>query len=252
MKSAVDTSGRVSPLVTSGRFFFRHRNGVFPLVLLALFAGFRPIYPYGNARLDTWLDLAGLMVAFTGQALRAAVIGYAYIQRGGKNRQVYANTLVTGGFFAHSRNPLYLGNLLVLLGLFILHNNPWVYALGMAFFLFAYNAIVAAEEAYLADRFGEEYAAYCRKANRWIPDFRGLRRSTDGMRFAWRRVLVKEYGSTYAWCATALLLLAHDRVAHSGFKGQQSYLVVIAALLVAATVTWAVVRHLKKSRRLAG
>ena len=133
----------------------------------------------------------------------------------------------------------------------MLHNNPWVYALGMVFFLFAYNAIVAAEEAYLTDRFGEEYTAYCRQVNRWILDFRGLRRSTQNMRFAWRRVVLKEYGSTYAWCATALLLLAYDRVAYAGYKKQQSYLGVIALLLFAATLTWAVVRHLKKSRRLA-
>ena len=58
---------------------------------------------------------------------------------------MYAETLVTRGFFAHSRNPLYLGNFLVLLGLFVIYNNPWVYALGVAFFAVTYRAIVAAE-----------------------------------------------------------------------------------------------------------
>jgi len=35
------------------------------------------------------------------------------------------------GFFAHSRNPLYLGNLLGILGLLIIHNSPWAYAIGV-------------------------------------------------------------------------------------------------------------------------
>jgi protein-S-isoprenylcysteine O-methyltransferase Ste14 len=247
---AVGGAARVSPLVPWGDFFFRYRNGIFPLVLLALFAGFRPVYPYGSERLDGWMDLVGIAVALAGQGLRVAVIGYAYIKRGGKNKQVYASRLVTEGFFAHSRNPLYLGNLLILLGLFVIHNNVWAYALGMAFFLFAYRAIVAAEESYLGDRFGEEYAAYCRRVNRWLPNLQGLGRSLEGMRFAWRRVVNKEYGSTYAWCASAVLLLAYDTLTYFDYEERQWYLNALAALLVILTTTWAIIRHLKRSRRL--
>jgi phospholipid methyltransferase len=201
--------------------------------------------------LDNWTDLLGLAIALAGQALRFAVIGYAYIKRGGKNKQVYAERLVTDGFFRHSRNPLYLGNLIVLLGLFIIHGNPWVYALGVPFFLFAYSAIVAAEEAYLRGKFGEEYEEYCRQVNRWLPDFRGLRRTMNSMRFAWRRVVLKEYGSTFAWCAGALLLLAYDTLAYFQYEQRQAYLNGLAALLVAATANWLMIRWLKKSRRLA-
>lgn len=243
---------RVRPLVWWGNFFFRYRNGLFPVVLVALFVAFRPVYPRGSEPLDNWVDLLGLTVAVAGQCLRFAVIGYAYIKRGGKNKQVYAEKLVTEGFFRHSRNPLYLGNLLVLLGLFIIHNNPWVYVLGFAFFLFAYSAIVAAEEEYLREKFGAEYEEYCRRVNRWLPDFRGLRRSIEGMRFTWRRVVTKEYGSTFAWCAGALLLLAHDTLVYSDYEQRRSYLNTLAALLVVVTIGWAAIRYLKKNRRLFG
>ena len=43
-------------------------------------------------------------------------IGYEYIVRGGRQGKVYAEDLVQGGVFAHSRNPLYLGNLLIIVG----------------------------------------------------------------------------------------------------------------------------------------
>jgi protein-S-isoprenylcysteine O-methyltransferase Ste14 len=240
-----------SALVRWGNFFFRNRNGVFPLALLALFVAFRPVYPRGSERLDNWIDLLGLGIALAGQALRFAVIGYAYIKRGGKNKQVYAERLVTDGFFRHSRNPLYLGNLIVLLGLFIIHGNIWVYVLGVPFFLFAYRAIVAAEEAYLRGKFGEEYEEYCRRVNRWLPDFRGLRRTMRSMRFVWRRVLLKEYGSTYAWCSAALVLLAYDTLAYFNYEQRQVYLNGLVALLVTATASWLLIRWLKKSRRLA-
>ena len=55
------------------------------------------------------------------------VIGLVYITRGGQNRQVWANSLVDTGMFAHCRNPLYLANLLLILGLAIVHNGWAMY-----------------------------------------------------------------------------------------------------------------------------
>jgi protein-S-isoprenylcysteine O-methyltransferase Ste14 len=219
-------------------------------VLAALFFAFRPMYPRGSERLDNWLDLLAVVTALAGQSLRAAVIGYAYIRRGGKDRRVYADTLVTDGFFRHSRNPLYLGNLLVLAGLFMIHNNLWVYAIGVPFFLFAYGSIVATEEAFLRAKFGAEYEQYARRVNRWLPNLRGLRESLKDMRFAWRRVVLKEYGSTYAWTASALALMAYDTLTYFRYGQRQSYLNVLALLLVFVTIGWGVARYLKKSRRL--
>ena len=72
---------------------------------------------------------------------------------------------------------------------------------------------VSLAEEYLADHFAEEYREYFRRVNRWVPDFRGLKQATAGMQFNWRRVVLKEYGSTYAWGATALLLMAYDTLA---------------------------------------
>ena len=102
--------------------------------MLALVVTTRPRWPGRSQRLDDALDLLGLVVALLGQILRAAVIGYAYIVRGGKNKRVYASDLVTGGFFAHGRNPLYVGNLLVVLGLLIIWDNPFAFGEGFHFF----------------------------------------------------------------------------------------------------------------------
>jgi protein-S-isoprenylcysteine O-methyltransferase Ste14 len=238
------------PFVRFGNFVFRYRDALFPAVLLALFLGFRPQYPRGSERLDNLLDIAGIAVALSGQLLRVWVIGYAYIIRGGQNRQVYAKDLVTDGFFAHSRNPLYLGNLLVLLGLFLIYHNPWVYALGGTFFLISYAAIVAAEEAYLREKFGPGYDAYTRAVPRWLPRIRGLRQSMEGTRFNWRRVVLKEYTSTFTWMAGAVVLLAADTLAHHPYRERAAYLTALWVCLAVLTLGWAAARYLKKSRRL--
>ena len=82
--------------VRLGTFFFRHRTPVLPLVLLALFLALRPVFPGGSRRADLLLDVVGLAIAFLGQGLRAVVIGYEYIRRGGRDGRVYADGLVTG------------------------------------------------------------------------------------------------------------------------------------------------------------
>lgn len=230
-------------LLRCGDFFFRWRNGVFPAVLAALFLTFPPLEP----RTDVWVDLAGLAVAFLGQAFRVWVIGLAYIKRGGLNKQVYADKLVTSGMFQVCRNPLYVGNALILAGLLIVHNNPAVYVLGGLFFGFAYVSIVASEEAFLRAKFGAEYEAYCARVNRWLPDFRRLGAAREGMAFNWRRPLLKDYGSAVGWLAAMIVLLARERALWAdGAAWAAPYLAALLALVAAA----ALVRWLKKSKRL--
>jgi protein-S-isoprenylcysteine O-methyltransferase Ste14 len=150
----LDTAHRL--VIGYGNWLFRYREMVFPIVVIVLFAGFPQVVPWGDHYLDLWMDLLGLLVAGLGQAVRVAVVGLTSIKRAGMNKQIYADRLVTDGIFAHVRNPLYLGNLLILIGLFIIHNNPFVYVLGSLFFLSVYCSLVAAEEAFLLQKFGAD------------------------------------------------------------------------------------------------
>src|SRR5437870_545724 len=105
-------------MIALGNFFFRFRNGLFPLAYLLLFWKNPPVFANETVALAV-----GLALAITGQLLRAVTIGLVYIRRGGKNRQVYANDLVTEGMFAHCRNPLYVGNFLIIAGLGFISNS---------------------------------------------------------------------------------------------------------------------------------
>jgi protein-S-isoprenylcysteine O-methyltransferase Ste14 len=227
-----------SLLIRIGNFFFKWRNLLFTLVYVVLLVGFRPVPFRNSAPADRWMDAAGVLIILLGQGLRAAVIGLAYIVRGGKHGKVYAEKLVTEGVFRHCRNPLYVGNLLVLLGLFVIHNSPWVYLLGVPFFLFAYSAIVAAEEAYLRRQYGTEYDDYCRRVPRWLINVRCLRASLTGMRFNWAHVVLLEYGSTVAWFLAVVLLLAYEALTEPPFPGRSLYLAVLAFLFVLPLPFW--------------
>jgi protein-S-isoprenylcysteine O-methyltransferase Ste14 len=182
--------------VVVGNVLFQYRNGIGPVVYLVALVFGTPFYPWGRADLNTLLDVTGVLVAGAGQLLRFATIGYDYIERGGKNRRVYASKLVRGGVFNHCRNPLYVGNILICAGLALIVNSYAFYLVLLAV-VAAYMCIVSAEEEFLQRRFGDEYTDYRQHVNRWWPLWAGWNASVADMRFSWGRVLVKEYNTFF-------------------------------------------------------
>jgi protein-S-isoprenylcysteine O-methyltransferase Ste14 len=235
-----------SAFVRYGNFLFRRRNAVFPAVMFGLFVLLEPRPFLGDWRLDPWLDALGLLVCLLGQAFRVLVIGLAYIKRGGVNKRIFASKLVTAGMFQVCRNPLYVGNGAVLAGLFLIHNNPWAYALGALFYLVSYAAMVAAEERYLRGQFGAEYADYCRQVNRWLPKAAAIPAALRSMAFNLPRVVIKEYGSFFIWVGTAVFLFAHQKVAREGFDALPSATALFAAAAAVSAGLAGIVRALKK------
>jgi protein-S-isoprenylcysteine O-methyltransferase Ste14 len=250
--AAAPPAARTLPawLVPPGRFFFKHRNWVFPVAFLLL-AGFGFPAPFlGNLAADRWLDAIGILLALGGQVLRAAVIGLAYIVRGGLNKKVHADTLVTAGLFAHSRNPLYLGNLLGIFGLLLVLNSKLGYLVGVPFFLFAYLAITAAEEDFLRARFGAEYDEYCHRVPRFRLRLAGLAATLRSMAFDWRRLLRKEYGSTFSGATAIMGLLLWEAWRQGGREALAGRAAWLAPVWGALTVLYLLARWLKKSGRL--
>ncbi|MDX2167313.1 MAG: isoprenylcysteine carboxylmethyltransferase family protein [Deltaproteobacteria bacterium] len=242
-------SGLDGLIIAIGNFAFGYRDYIAPvsIALVALFTMPRPFL--GNRALDPWWDAAGILVSLTGQALRVLVIGLAYIQRGGKNKQIAADKLVVEGIFAHARHPLYVGNFLLLVGLMMIWNSPWGYLLAatLGFGLFC---MARAEEAFLARKFGPAFDDYCARVPRFIPNLRGIRTTLAGFSFDWKRVVRKEYGTTFSWTTTAVLLLVLERVDWDGVQGAApaaARLLVVWLLLAAA---WGTARWMKKTRRL--
>ncbi len=93
--------------------------------------------------------IAGAPISILGLALRAWAAGCL-----AKNRE-----LATGGPYAYTRNPLYIGTLLVAAGLTIAARNPWLGALFAAVFVFVYLPVIQNEEQHLRRLF-PEYADY--------------------------------------------------------------------------------------------
>ena len=76
--------------------------------------------------------------------------------------------LVTSGPFAHSRNPIYVANMLLLAGMGCFAANGWFLVLAPVNGVLTYFLAIRREENHLLARFGYPYEAYCRRVRRWI------------------------------------------------------------------------------------
>ena len=238
-------------MIQIGNFFFKYRNLLFILLYLALFIPSPPIFSpevFGDYYF-LWPIIIGLIVTISGQLIRGATIGLAYIIRGGKDGKVYAEDLVTQGIFNHCRNPLYVGNILMLAGVGILSNSLLYLLVFIPFFLFVYQAIVLAEENFLRNKFGERFNQYCKKVNRWIPDLRGIGKTFSGMHFKWKRWILKEYNTQYVWLSgiTLILLFKYPELTNHDTSLRNILLIIILSILL---VLYLFVRYLKKSGKM--
>jgi Phospholipid methyltransferase len=139
--------------------------------------------------------LAGLPFVVTGEAVRLWASGH--IEK--------TVSLATGGPYAHTRNPLYVGSLLLGLGIGLAAASPPVIVALVLYFALFYPAVIAEEAAFLRGKFGAEYAGWAGSVPLFLPRLRpaGPRAS----RFLWTRVRTNREWRTALAVPLALLLL---------------------------------------------
>lgn len=230
-------------MVKLGNLLFHNRNWLFPLFYIVLFIPSPEVFNNPVTAM-----VIGFSIALLGQIIRVITIGLVYIVRGGKDRRVYAEGLVTTGIFSHCRNPLYVGNILILAGLGVASNSLIFMVIATPLFLFFYQAIVMAEENFLRNKFGQGFDDYCRKVNRWFPNFFGLGKTLRSMKFNWSRVIIREYTTTYIWLTGAVLVVMKHFYVHDYRFNFNKYLTLFIIILVVLLFLYLFTRYLKKSK----
>jgi protein-S-isoprenylcysteine O-methyltransferase Ste14 len=116
----------------------------------------------------TWISLAaGFAVAALGVLIRALASGHIR-----KNAE-----LAITGPYAYTRNPLYLGSIIIAIGFVIAARNIWIGIGALAMFAFIYLPVIAAEEKYLRSAF-PGYNRYANQVPRLLPRLTPYRAET--------------------------------------------------------------------------
>ena len=78
------------------------------------------------------------------------------------------NKLVTSGIYKYSRNPMYLGLLMIVISSSIFYLNIYSILTPLFFYLWINRFQIKREEVFLTEKFGEDYLSYKKKTRRWI------------------------------------------------------------------------------------
>ncbi len=185
-------------MVRAGRWLFRWR--AYTYVVLFLCAAWEVLvaFPTGwnSADRRPW-GLAGLAVALAGVAWRVYTAGHVAPGTSGRStREPRGEALNTTGAYSIVRNPLYLGNYLIVLGCAIPLASLGAVVVVSAAYWIAHVPIVAAEDDYLRHRFDPGFEAWARKTPAFLPDPRLWQR--PALPFSLRVALRREYRSVPA------------------------------------------------------
>jgi protein-S-isoprenylcysteine O-methyltransferase Ste14 len=118
---------------------------------------------------------AGLLAGWLGAlvfVLALALFAWAIVTvtRAGSNVPTYlpTTTIVESGPYRFTRNPIYLGMVLGLIGLAIAFDDLWLLMMLVPFVLVIRYGVVAREEAYLERKFADVYRGYRSRVRRWL------------------------------------------------------------------------------------
>lgn len=180
-------------ITAQGQTLFRWRSYLpFAILLPGAIAGSRFEYFGSSHEAQHIWAFACLGLSLFGLAIRVGVVGYA--QRGTSGRNTDGQKAVdlnTTGLYSIVRNPLYLGNYIIWLGLVLVLADPiFALAYSLAFWLY-YERIIAAEEEFLAEKFGQRYLLWCEQTPPFLPRISNWQRSDRA--FSVNRVLKREY-----------------------------------------------------------
>ncbi len=127
-----------------------------------------PLYPVLATNQLTYGFALGFMALAAG--LGFAFRGSKQFAKVGTNIIPFtpASTLVTTGVFGVSRNPMYTGMVLGLIGTALMTNQLWSWLIVIAFTLVIRYRFIAGEEVQMLATFGDEFTRYQQKVRRWL------------------------------------------------------------------------------------
>jgi protein-S-isoprenylcysteine O-methyltransferase Ste14 len=197
-----------------GNHFFRWRSYL-PLCMGALFLVALLSYRHSAApRPDRAWQILCLLVSLAGLGIRFYTVGFAPRGTSGRNTLAQvADVLNTTGMYSVVRNPLYLGNFLIWLGLSLFVKVWWCIIIVILCFTIFYERIIFAEERFLLEKFGSTFIEWAEKTPAIIPHFKNW--EPPALTFSWKSALNREYSGFFAIIASYTVLAIIRDIIHS-------------------------------------
>ncbi len=191
-----------------GNWLFRWRSYLpllgIPVFVIAIRESGVMERKFGDAVGDFW-GICAIAVSFLGLIVRCLTAGYAPRGTSGRNtKSQVAEILNTTGMYSISRNPLYLGNFIIVLGITLFIQVWWLALLVWFGFWLYYERIIFTEEEFLRSKFKEQFMEWAKNTPIVIPRFRNWKKS--GLGFSFKAAFRREFSTFFAIVTTFFLL----------------------------------------------
>lgn len=230
-----------------GGLFFRWRSYL-PLFMVLLFLAALPYYrnPFANPHAEKLWELGCLAISLIGLSIRFFTVGFVPEGTSGRNTmEQVAASLNTTGMYSMVRNPIYLGNLFIWLGLSLFIKSWWFTTIIVLFFILFYERIIFAEERFLRDKFGGAFLSWAEHTPAFLPKLKNW--NPPALPFSWKSALNREYSTFYSIIVSFTILevigdfFLNNRVRIDGMW---------ILIFVIGTIIYLTVRFLKKKTNI--
>jgi len=211
-----------------GAWLFKWRSYLpllfIPLFILALRKSGIMEQIFGDVVGDMW-GVFAIIVSFLGLAIRCLTVGFVSRGTSGRNTQSQvAEKLNTTGMYSVTRNPLYLGNFVIMVGVTLFIQVWWLALLVWVGFWFYYERIIFTEEEFLRRKFGKEFIVWAQKTPMVIPNFKNWRK--PDLPFSFKTILRREFSTYFAVVAVFFFLeIAINFLTKKQFSVHTSWLI---------------------------
>jgi protein-S-isoprenylcysteine O-methyltransferase Ste14 len=232
-----------------GGFLFRWRSYlplvILPVLFIALPESGRIAQTLGDTARNVCMGIS-MTISFSGLLIRCLTVGYAPQGTSGRNtKEQKADLLNTKGMYSVVRNPLYLGNFLIALGIALFIGVWWLVLIFVLAFWLYYERIIFAEEEFLRRKFDPQFSLWAEVTPAFLPRPRKWRR--PDLPFSLRTVLKREYTGFFVIAASFTFLEATVNLLAGGKLDMG---LEWAMFFISGLATYLTLRTLKKKTRL--
>jgi protein-S-isoprenylcysteine O-methyltransferase Ste14 len=232
-----------------GNWLFRWRSYLPILLIPVLFIGLRDSKilekTFGDSVSDCW-ETCAIAFSFTGLLVRCLTAGYAPRGTSGRNTKWQAaETLNTTGMYSIVRNPLYLGNFIIVFGIVLFIQVLWIALFMIVGFFVYYERIIFAEEEFLRKKFGAQFTEWAEKTPAIIPSFKHWKKPI--LSFSFKTVLRREFSTFFSIVASFFFLeIATNLITKKHFYARSSWI----TFFIVGLALYLIAFVLKKKTRL--
>ncbi len=209
-----------------GNWLFRWRSYlpllVIPLFIVALRYSKVLEHVFGDRATDYWETLA-ICISFLGLSIRCLTAGYVPRGTSGRNtKSQLAESLNTSGMYSIIRNPLYVGNFVIVLGITLFIQVWWFALMVWVGFWLYYERIIFSEEEFLRKKFGASFIGWAEKTPMLFPDFKNWKK--PDLPFSLKTVIRREFSTFFSIIAVFFFLEVSTNLLLKGkFEARMSW-----------------------------